>query len=76
MASTVKLSEEIISEAKIVSKVLKRSVAKQIEHWASIGKTAEENPDMTYEMIRDILIARQEVKAGKVEPYVFDKKWT
>ena len=45
MATAVKLSEHIISEAKIMSKALNRSLAGQIEHWARIGKIAEENPD-------------------------------
>ena len=34
---------------------------------------AEENPNLTYEMIKDILMAQQEVRAEKL-PYVFDKK--
>lgn len=68
--TAVKLSEDIISEAKIISKaLLNRSVAGQIEHWAKIGRLTEENPDLTYEFIKNILIAQQEVKAGKLEPY-------
>lgn len=72
--ATVKLSEGIISEAKIMSKALNRSVAGQIEHWAKIGRIAEENPDLTYEFIKNILIAQQEARAGKLQPYVFDKQ--
>lgn len=72
--ATVKLSEGIISEAKIISKALNRSVAGQIEHWAKIGRIAEENPDLTYEFIKNILIAQQEARAEKLQPYVFDKQ--
>ncbi len=72
MAVAVKLSENIISEAKIISKVLNRSVAGQIEHWAKIGKIAEENPDLTYEFIRDILIGKEEACAGKLKPYFLE----
>lgn len=68
----MKLSEEIISDAKTSSRVFNRSVSGQIEYWAKIGKIAEENPDLTYEMIKDILISLQEVEEGKVEPYIFD----
>ena len=32
-----------------------RSVAKQIEHWANIGKIAAENPDLSYSLIRELL---------------------
>ncbi|MDR3550749.1 MAG: ParD-like family protein [Candidatus Babeliales bacterium] len=74
MATAVKLSEGIITEAKIISKALNRSIAGQIEHWAKIGRLAEENPDLTYEFIKDLLIAQQEAKAGKLERYSFDKQ--
>lgn len=72
MATAVKLSDSIISEAKIMSKALNRSVAGQIEHWAKIGRIAEENPDLNYDLIRGILIAQQEAQAGNLEPYKFD----
>ena len=73
MALSVKLSENIISEAKIISKALNRSVSGQIEHWTKIGRIAEENPDLTYDFIKNILIAQQEAHMRKLEPYVFDK---
>ena len=64
MAATVKLSESIVSEAKIMSKALNRSMAGQIEHWAKIGKIAEENPRLTYDSIKTMLIAQQESQAA------------
>ncbi len=67
--ATVKLSKNIITEAKIMSKALNRSLACQIEHWAKIGRLAEENPDLTYEFIKGILIAQQEALAGELEEY-------
>lgn len=70
--SSVKLSESIVTDAKIMSKALNRSVAGQIEYWVKIGKIAEENPDLTYEFIKAMLIAQEESKAGKLEPYTFD----
>ncbi|MBY0109582.1 MAG: ParD-like family protein [Candidatus Babeliaceae bacterium] len=72
--ATVKLSKEVVSQAKIMSKALNRSLAGQIEHWAKIGRLAEENPDLTYEFIKNILIAQQEAAAGKLEAYQFDEK--
>jgi hypothetical protein len=71
--ATVKLSENIVTEAKIISKALNRSLAGQIEHWAKIGRLAEENPDLTYEFIKNILIAQQEAVAGKLEAYPFNE---
>ena len=44
-----------------------RSLAGQIEHWAKIGKIAEENPDLSYEFIKNILIAQEEAKAEKLQ---------
>ena len=74
MAIGVKLSDSIVSEAKIMSKALNRSIAGQIEHWAKIGKIAEENPDLTYDFIKNILIAQQEARVENLEPYVLMKK--
>jgi len=74
MATAVKLSENMVSEAKIISKALNRSIAGQIEHWAKIGRIAEENPDLTYDFIKSILIAEQEARAGKLEEYTFNGK--
>jgi len=70
--ATVKLSEDLTTEAKIMSKALNRSVAGQIEHWAKIGRLAEENPDLTYEFIKSILIGIEEARAGKLEPFSLD----
>lgn len=74
MSTAVKLSEDIVSDAKIISRAFNRSIAGQIEYWAKIGKIAEENPDLTYEFIKNILIAEQEAEAGKLEPYILPKK--
>lgn len=73
MATAVKLSENIVSQARITSKALNRSIAAQIEYWARIGKIAEENPDLTYEFIKNILISQHEAAAGKLEPYHLEK---
>ncbi len=41
------------------------SVLMQIEYWSRIGKIAEENPDLPFFMILDILIADQEAVVGE-----------
>jgi hypothetical protein len=48
-----------------------RSVPKQIEHWARLGKAAEENPDLPVGMIQDLLISLEEAKAGNLTEYQF-----
>ncbi|MDR2952053.1 MAG: ParD-like family protein [Treponema sp.] len=70
-STAIKLSEDIIRVAGAYAHINSRSVPKQIEHWAKIGKIAEENPDLPYEFIQKILEARQEIKTEKPMPYVF-----
>ena len=57
MPQSVKLSDELIKQARHYGDVYHRSTAKQIEYWSQIGKIAEENPDLPFSMIRDILVA-------------------
>jgi hypothetical protein len=60
MSINVKLPEALVEQARLHGKVQHRSVPKQIEHWSRIGRAAEENPDLPFTMIRDIMIASQE----------------
>jgi hypothetical protein len=69
MAKTIKLSDELIDEAHRWGNVYSRSAPKQIEYWSRIGKIAEENPDLPYNFIKDILMAKQEVKDKQTKPY-------
>ena len=71
MSTAVKLSDSIVSQARAVSKVLNRSLTGQIEYWAKVGKLAEENPNLNYSLIKDILIAKQEVKREELDSYNF-----
>ena len=48
-----------------------RSVGGQIEYWAKIGKAAEENPELNFIMIRNLLIGIEEAKNGQLEEYRF-----
>jgi hypothetical protein len=38
MSTAVKISDDLVIKAKVKSKVFKRSIAGQIEYWASIGQ--------------------------------------
>lgn len=67
MATNVKLSDTLVDQAKRYGRAQHRSVPKQIEYWSRIGRIAEENPDLPYSMIRDILIADQEEPVGEHE---------
>lgn len=67
----VRIPSESVESAKKYGKVFSRSVPKQIEHWISIGKIAEENPDLPYSVIKDILIGMEEVKNNETTSYSF-----
>ena len=71
MATAVKVSDDLFKEAQIKSKIFKRSIAGQIEYWAKIGQMVEENPDLPLPFIQDILIGREQIKAGQGTPYIF-----
>jgi hypothetical protein len=60
----VKLSAELIKEARQYGSVYNRSIPKQIEYWSRIGRIAEENPDLSYAFIKEILLAKNEAAAS------------
>ena len=67
----IQLSNDIIVEAGKCAVQYARSVSMQIEHWARIGKIAEENPDLPYAFIDDVLKGKAETDAGAVTPFEF-----
>ena len=71
MATAVRISEKIVNEARKFSRVDHRSITGQIEHWAKIGKCAEENPDLTYNLIKEILMGLEELEHGERSEYKF-----
>ena len=71
MAQAIKLSDQLVEDAKINGKAQQRSAPKQIEYWAKIGKIADENPDLPLSFIKGTLIGKEEIKAGEVSEYQF-----
>lgn len=71
MTTAVRVSDKLMKEARLVSAVDNRSVTGQIEHWAKIGKCAEENPQLTYSLIKDILRGIEELNQGECSVYEF-----
>lgn len=71
MATAVRISENLLRDARKYSKVDHRSLTGQVEHWARIGKCAEENPDLTYDLIKEILIGIQELDQDEKTEYSF-----
>ncbi len=71
MATAIRISEELVNEAKKYSRIDHRSITGQIEHWAKIGKCVEENPDLTYSLIKEILMGLEELEQGERSEYNF-----
>ena len=71
MATAIRISEELVDEAKKYGRIDHRSLAGQIEHWARMGKCAEENPDLPYSLIKEILIGLDELEQGEKAEYTF-----
>lgn len=71
MATALKLSDELVEIARPHAAAQHRSVPKQIEHWARLGKAVEDNPELPVQFIKDTLLAVEEVKAGQISEYKF-----
>lgn len=71
MSTAIKISDDIANEARIKAKVTRRSMAGQVEYWAYIGKIAEDNPDLSFSIINDILLGREQIEEGFGIHYLF-----
>jgi hypothetical protein len=63
MAITVKLSDKLVADAKRIAKVEHRSVPNQIEYYFQIALIAEQNPELSFSLIRQLLKADAEAGA-------------
>jgi hypothetical protein len=69
--ATIRLSESILSEAKIKGRVEHRKPAQQIEYWVHIAQCVIDNPDLSFTEVKDILTGIAEADAGQVSAYQF-----
>ena len=60
MGMSVRIDDVLYDQAKAQARAERRTIAGQIEFWAVIGRTALDNPDLSIDFIRDLLIARSE----------------
>ena len=68
---SIRLDQNLIEKATIMAKALNWTTPKQIEHWAKIGEMMEDNPELPYEFVKQVIIAKAEKEAGKLEEYTF-----
>ena len=71
MSTVIRISDGLAREAKTRSKVEHRSTTSQLEYWATMGKAAEDNPDLPFSFIKDTLMAMEEMKESPKEEYTF-----
>jgi len=71
MSIAVRISDDLIKEAKTLSKIENRSISDQIEYWVRIGKIAEQNPTISFELIKEILIGSGELDKKYGSEYMF-----
>ena len=72
MGTAVRISEKLVHDAKVQSRVENRSLTGQIEYWAKIGKMAEENPELPYKLLKEILLGIEQLESGQGTEYKFD----
>jgi hypothetical protein len=67
MGMPVRIEDSLYDEAKAVAAAEFRTIAGQIEFWAKVGKAALDNPDLPVEVVRDLLVARNESREAMTE---------
>lgn len=72
MPTAIRISDCLAQQAKPRAKAMHRSFAGQVEYWAKIGQLAEENPDLPFSFIRDIMIGQQESAVGEQAEYALE----
>lgn len=71
MSTAIKLDSALIEIARIYAMAANRSIPKQIEHWATLGRIAEQNSELPYNFIEGLFQARAQVEAGDTTEYTF-----
>ncbi|MDW7739248.1 MAG: hypothetical protein SCJ97_04230 [Bacillota bacterium] len=71
MSTAIRISDKLAEEAKKYSAVEHRSITGQIEYWAMLGKNIEENPDLTFILVKEILLGIEELEKGDKTEYHF-----
>ena len=61
MGLAIRVSEDLVKEARVRARVENRSITGQIEYWAKIGKIAEENPDLSFNLLKEVLIGIEQL---------------
>jgi hypothetical protein len=69
MSKTIRIDDSLYEQAKAEAKLEKRSIARQIEFWAKVGRTVLANPDLPATFVAECLESLSESK-DNLELYV------
>lgn len=70
MTQPVRLDDAFIADVKLHAAAAHRSVPQQIEYWARIGHMVEDNPDLPFSFIKDVMLAAEQINEGNMTRYV------
>jgi hypothetical protein len=69
MGMPVRIDDLLYEQAKNEAKVEHRTIAGQIEYWASVGRAALDNPDLPVEFVVQAMASMKEPRSDAV-PFV------
>ena len=71
MDIAITIPDTLATIAQQQATVSQRTLSQQIVYWTHFGKLAEDNPELPFAFLQEVLLAHEEAKAGEVEPYEF-----
>jgi len=63
MSTSVRIDDALYEQARAGALAEHRSIARQIEFWAKVGRAALDNPDLSASFIAETLVAMAEPRA-------------
>ncbi|KAA3641541.1 MAG: hypothetical protein DWP95_06660 [Proteobacteria bacterium] len=69
---TILISPHLIKKAEVAGQAMNRNTVQQIEHWVKVGAGIEDNPELPYDFINQIVISKAQKKQKQIENYQFD----
>jgi len=73
MKPAIELSQELIIAAEKAGGKSNCSTSDQIECWAQVGRTIDENHDLPPAFIKGLLTSLEEMEAGDIHPFDLDE---
>ena len=61
--SSVRISTELVEQARLAASAEFRTVQGQLEYWAKVGRAALDNPDLPVEFIAESILSLSELRS-------------